>query len=180
MRFKIEMGELFQDEEDNPFSQAWGRPGRENIKLLNQWSAWSFEPWFADSDSSAEQTENSEKPQQSILNQLQQDILFREPRCAEPLNLEQDESLVVLVCANPRREVEAVANLIWDCIRRDPDLQLNECALIVHDMELYQHEIEQVFESIYNLPYHLIDGISGSASRLEDAANSLLGLCFTE
>ena len=44
---EIEMGELFQDEEDNPFLQAWGRPGRENIKLLNQWSAWSFEPWFA-------------------------------------------------------------------------------------------------------------------------------------
>ena len=177
---EIEMGELFQDEEDNPFLQAWGRPGRENIKLLNQWSAWSFEPWFADADSSAAQTENSEKPQQSVLNQLQQDILFREPRRAEPLNLEQDESLVVLACANPRREVEAVASLIWDWIRRDPDLQLNECALIVHDMELYQHEIEQVFESIYNLPYHLIDGISGSASRLEDAANSLLGLCFTE
>jgi exonuclease V gamma subunit len=94
--------------------------------------------------------------------------------------IEQDESLMILACANPRREVEAVASLIWDWIRRDPDLRLNECAVIVHDMERYQHEIEQVFESIYNLPYHLIDGASGSAGRLEDAAAALLGLCFTE
>ena len=92
--------------------------------------------------------------------------------------MEQDNSLVVMSCANPRREVEAVANMIWDLILNDPDLKLNDIAVITHDMELYQHEIEQVFESIHQLPYHLIDGISGRAGRLEDAVNSLLGLCF--
>ncbi|MDC0188204.1 exodeoxyribonuclease V subunit gamma, partial [bacterium] len=65
-------------------------------------------------------------------------------------------------------------------ILNDPDLKLNDFAVITHDMELYQQEIEQVFESIHQLPYHLIDGISGSAGRLEEAVNSLLGLCFTE
>ena len=177
---KIALGELFQDENDNPFLQAWGRPGRENISLLNQWSEWNYEPWFVENESAAAQDKDAEKSQASVLNQLQQDILFREPSRASSLGLEQDESLLVLACANPRREVESVASLIWDWIRRDPDLRLNECAVIVHDMERYQHEIEQVFESIYSLPYHLIDGISGSAGRLEDAANSLLGLCFTE
>ena len=44
---EILQGELFQHEDDNPFLQAWGRPGRENIRLLNQWSDWNFEPWFA-------------------------------------------------------------------------------------------------------------------------------------
>ena len=177
---EIALGELFQDENDNPFLQAWGRPGRENMRLLNQWSDWNFTPWFVEKGVSTTLTEDAENPQPNVLKQLQEDILFREPRRLKSLELEQDESLMVLACANPRREVEAVASLIWDWIRRDPDLRLNECAVIVHDMNLYQHQIEQVFESIYNLPYHLIDGISGSAGRLEDAANSLLGLCFTE
>ena len=57
---------------------------------------------------------------------------------------------------------------------------LNDCAVIVNDMDIYQHEIEQVFEEIYDLPFHLVDGFSSEASRLEDAANDLLGLCFTE
>jgi len=177
---EIELGELFEDEEDNPFLQAWGLPGRENIKLLNQWSAWTFEPWFSDIDSEEALTESSSTPHHSVLSKLQQDILFREPRRVSKLNLKQDESIVVLACANPRREVEAVGNLIWHLIRKDQNLKLNECALIVNDMKLYQHEIEQVFESIYSIPYHLIDGVSGSVSRLEDAAISLLGLCFTE
>ena len=45
---EIMKGELFQHEDENPFLQAWGRPGRENIKLLNQWSDWNFEPWFVE------------------------------------------------------------------------------------------------------------------------------------
>ncbi|HBL56863.1 MAG TPA: hypothetical protein DDZ36_13725, partial [Deltaproteobacteria bacterium] len=174
------LGELLEDEDDNPFLQAWGRPGRENIRLLNQWSDWDYSACFVEKGGTANLNEAPDNQQSSILNQLQKDILFREPRRIKSLELVQDESLMVLACANPRREVEAVASLIWDWIRRDPDLRLNECAVIVHDMGLYQHEIEQVFESIYNLPYQLIDGISGSAGRLEDAANSLLGLCFTE
>ena len=177
---EIVLGELLQDEEDNPFLQAWGRPGRENIRLLNQWTDWNFTPWFVEADSVEITTEGTENPQHNVLSQLQEDILFREPRRVKSLELEQDDSLMILACANPRREVEAVASLIWDWIRRDPDLKLNECAVIVHDMERYQHEIEQVFESIHNLPYHLIDGASGSAGRLEDAATALLALCFTE
>jgi len=177
---EILQGELFQHEDDNPFLQAWGRPGRENIRLLNQWSDWNFEPWFAEIATISANEQDLENLQPSILNQIQHDILCRQPRRSNSLNLEQDNSLVVLTCANPRREVEAVANMIWDLIRNDPDLKLNDCAVIAHNMELYQHEIEQVFESNHDLPYHLIDGISESAGRLEEAANSLLGLCFTE
>ena len=127
---EILKGELFQHEDDNPFLQAWGRPGRENIRLLNQWSDWNFEPWFAESAISSANEQHLENPQPSILNQIQHDILCRQPRRSNSLNLEQDNSLVVLACANPRREVEAVANMIWDLIRNDPDLKLNDCAVI--------------------------------------------------
>jgi len=118
------------------------------MRLLNQWSDWNFTPWFVEKGVSTTLTEDAANQQPNVLNQLQEDILFREPRRLKSLELEQDESLIVLACANPRREVEAVASLIWDWIRRDPDLRLNECAVIVHDMNLYQHQIEQVFESI--------------------------------
>ncbi len=177
---EIMQGELFQYEEDNPFLQAWGRPGRENIKLLNQCSDWNFEPWFVESTPLSANGNHLDKFQSSILVKIQHDILCRQPRRSSSLNMDQDNSLVVMACANPRREVEAVANMIWELISNDPDLKLNDCAVIAHDMEFYQHEIEQVFESIYDLPFHLIDGISGSAGRLEEAVNSLLGLCFTE
>ena len=177
---EIIQGELFQHEDDNPFLQAWGRPGRENIRLLNQWSDWNFEPWFVEVAPFSENGKFCENTQLSNLTQIKQDILCRQPRRTSSLNMDQDNSLVVMACANPRREVEAVSNMIWELIRNDPDLKLNDCAVIAHDMELYQHEIEQAFESIHNLSYHLVDGISGSAGRLEDAVNSLLGLCFTE
>jgi len=171
---EILFGETSQIENDNPFLQAWGRPGRENIRLLNQWSDWDFTPWFV------EKSFSSKKQTPKVLNQLQQDILLRESRREKPLEMAQDDSLIVLACSNPRREVEAVASLIWDWILSEPDLMLNDCALIVNDMDLYQHEIEHVFESTHNLPFHLIDGDRGIASRLEEAASSLLELCFTD
>ena len=58
---EIALGELFQDENDNPFLQAWGRPGRENISLLNQWSEWNYEPWFVEYESATAQDKDSRK-----------------------------------------------------------------------------------------------------------------------
>ena len=87
-----------------------------------------------------------DEKKKNLLSQIQEDILFREPRRLESLKMKQDESLMVLACSNPRREVESVASLIWDWVRKEPDLMLNDCAVIVNNMETYQHEIEQVFE----------------------------------
>jgi len=174
------IGEELKNYEDNPFLEAWGRPGRENIRLLNQWSNWDFSPWFVENNSTISNANIASYQDNSLLNKLQQDILFREPRHVKSLEMKQDESIMVLACSNPRREVEAVASLIWDWIQNNPDLMLNECAVIANNMNIYQHEIEQVFGEVYNLPYHLIDGVSSIASRLEDAANALLELCYTE
>ena len=177
---EILFGEISSVENDNPFLQAWGRPGRENIRLLNQWSDWDFTPWFIEKSPNSKKSKKRNYQTPSLLNQLQQDILLRESRREKSLEMEQDDSLIVLACSNPRREVEAVASLIWDWVKNEPDLMLNDCAVIINNMDLYQHEIEHVFESTHNLPFHIIDGVSGVTSRLEEAANSLLGLCFTE
>ncbi len=62
----LEAGELIRNEEENPFLQAWGRPGRENIRLLNEWKEWQFDEHFTDP------LESSSDPP-SMLRQIQHD-----------------------------------------------------------------------------------------------------------
>jgi len=165
----FEVGELFEHEEENPLLQAWGRPGRENIRLLNQITEWQFEEHFQEAAPDANPT---------VLQQVQQDILNREPRRldASSLGMPQDASLEILACPNPSREAEIVANTIWDTVRHTPGLRFHEIAVIVPDMATYQHELEQAFEALHDLPYNLIDGTSSSASRLAEVAEGLLQL----
>ena len=85
---EIIQGELFQNEDDNPFLQSWGRPGRENIRLLNQWSDWNFEPWFVESVTLSANEQQPEILHSSILKQIQHDILCRQPRRLRSLNME--------------------------------------------------------------------------------------------
>ncbi|MBF0238719.1 MAG: exodeoxyribonuclease V subunit gamma [SAR324 cluster bacterium] len=163
-------GELFQHEEDNQFLKAWGRPGRENIRLLNEWGQWEFYPVF----------HNPLHLRHTILSQIQFDILTREPRKPAPLQLPQDDSLVVMACPNVRREVEIVTNEIWKLLQSHVDLRMNQIAVIIPDMERYQTDVEIVFQSIHRLPYNLIDGVSLRAGRLLDGALKLFGLCLTD
>ena len=166
----LEAGELIRNEEENPFLQAWGRPGRENIRLLNEWREWQFDEHFHDPQ------EGSAGPT-SLLCQIQHDILVREPRREKGLKLEQDQSLQLLACTSPRREAEAVGSLIWEWVHQDPELRFNEIAVVAYEIERYQHEVEDVFQSLHGLPCQLIDGVSGSASRLQEATKRLLELC---
>ena len=169
----VEVGELFEHEEENPLLQAWGRPGRENIRLLNALTGWQFEEHFRESASDEDAT---------VLQRVQQDILNREPRRQGATNLEltQDSSIEILTCPNPSREAEIVANTVWDTVRKTPGLRFHEIAVIVPDMATYQHELEQAFEALHDLPYNLIDGMSSSASRLAEAAECLLQLGYSD
>ncbi|MGK5092058.1 exodeoxyribonuclease V subunit gamma [Deltaproteobacteria bacterium TL4] len=170
---ELETGELFQNEEDNAFLRAWGRPGRENIRLLNEWNNWHFMPFFV----SPLQNQKS-----TLLRQIQYDLLTREPRRVKPLEplVPQDESLQILACPNLRREIEIIANEIWHLVKTQAELHLNQIAVIIPDMASYQTDLELVFQSLHNIPYNLMDGISTQAGRLLDGAIQLLGLCFTD
>ena len=169
----VEAGELFEHEEENPLLQAWGRPGRENIRLLNTLTGWQFEEHFREAMPDEDAT---------VLQQVQQDILNREPRRqgAANLRLAQDVSLEIIACPNPSREAEIVANTVWDTVRNTPGLRFHEIAVIVPEMATYQHELEQAFEALHDLPFNLIDGTSSSASRLAEAAECLLQLGYSD
>ncbi|MBF0286663.1 MAG: exodeoxyribonuclease V subunit gamma [SAR324 cluster bacterium] len=168
---EFEAGGLIQNEEDTPLLQAWGRPGKENIRLLNEWTGWVFTEKFVDPRQSVPPT---------LLEQVQYDILVREPRRREPMHKKQDESIEVMACPNVRRESEIVANQIWDLVQKDPTLKFNDIAVVVPDMGTYQADLELCFTKLHQLPYSLIDGTVDSAGRLVEGFLKLLQLGFSE
>ncbi len=168
---EFEAGDLIQNEEDTPLLQAWGRPGRENIRLLNEWTGWVFTEQFVDPRRSTPAT---------LLEQVQFDILVREPKRHQSLHAKQDESLQVFACPNCRRESETVANQIWDLVQKDPNIKFNDIAVVVPDMAMYQADLELCFNKLHQIPYNLIDGTLDSAGRLLEGVLKLLQLGFGE
>ena len=158
-------GELDEDEE-NPFLRAWGKPGREYTRLLNDAAQWDFEDLF----------EAPTEQRQGLLQHLQASILDRRPEPASGPLAQPDPSFRILGCPSPRREAEIVANSIWDLLLEEPSLDLRDIAVMVTDMGAYQSEIESAFQRIHAIPYNLVDGRTGRAARLIDAALLLLAL----
>ncbi|HEX7599717.1 MAG TPA: exodeoxyribonuclease V subunit gamma, partial [Polyangia bacterium] len=84
------------DPNDDPFGllgqsenlplRLWGRPGRENLRLLNQLDLCHFEEHFVPADAS------------TLLGRLQNDILDRVTRSEPDASLQADGSLQVLAC----------------------------------------------------------------------------------
>ena len=178
-------GELLRNDPDHPLLKAWGYPGRENIRMLNRWGDWDFFAHFRDplgADASSVEVDAPDGvPGRTVLQHLQHDLLVREPQRsgATQLMLPADGSLEVVGCPTVRREVEQVANRIWELVQdssHPEPLRFNEIAVIAPDLSLYQWELEQVFRSLYRLPYHLVDGHHGASGALMEAARQLLHL----
>lgn len=112
----------------------------------------------------------------SLLGTLQRDLLTRAPAAAAPL--EPDRSLEGLACATPQREVEAVAERIWELVRADPALRFDELALILprRQREAYASHVLSVFQEAGDLPVSLQGLAPPGASRLREGAELLLGL----
>ena len=164
---ELQNGEL-EEIPENPFLQAWGKPGREYMRLLNDAANWDFRDHF-----SQPQTEDTP----SLLHRLQIDILDRQAPPSQPVPLpENDTSLMVMGCPSPRREAEVVANTIFQLMLHDSELKLQDIAIIVTDMDTYQTEVESALLRTHNLPFNLVDGVTGRASRLIDAVILLLEL----
>jgi exodeoxyribonuclease V gamma subunit len=167
------------DSEDDPFGLAkpgenlplrlWGRPGRENLRLLNQMEASAFEEHFAE----------AERP--TLLSHLQNDILDRVVREQPSPTLRDDGSLQILSCPGLRRELEVVAAEIWRLLREDPSLRCNDIAVIVPEAskDLYLGQIGAVFGESHDLPHHVVDLPLQSGHRLGAAIERLLELPFS-
>ncbi|MBS2030451.1 MAG: exodeoxyribonuclease V subunit gamma [Deltaproteobacteria bacterium] len=165
-------------EGDDPFNLAvsenaalrlWGKPGRENIRLLNALAECDFVERFPETDSLPD----------TLLGSLQREILERAPAPPAPRPVARDdESLCVLKAPSVRREAEAVAEEIWSLVERDPDLRFNEIAVIVagRDRETYFAQLTAAFRACHDLPHNVVDLELARTSSLAEAVQLLLAL----
>ncbi len=170
--------------QENPALRQWGRPGRENLRLLNALTGCELIPKHQDEDK--DQTPGNSKT--TLLQQIQKDIRDRQPeRKAIPpaTDFTNDESLVFLSCPGVRRELEAVASEIWSLLQKDEaradnqePLRFNDIALILppRNTEPYQSLVGTVFGEMHDIPHNLVDLPIGGESRLGEALELLLAL----
>ncbi len=168
------------DTQENDFLQRWGRPGRENIHVLNDMVQSDFGSAFIDPSTG----------QQSLLARIQQDILNR--TIGELPNLPVgslrtgDQSLRIIKCPEIRREVEIIANEIWDIVRADhaagkpasERLRFNDIAVIIAnagEYDSYTTHISSVFHSLHQIP-HTVSDLAPDSSRMVEAVQLLLSL----
>jgi exodeoxyribonuclease V gamma subunit len=153
-------------EGENLALRLWGRPGRENVRLLNQLTDGDFEGRFTPAGTD------------TLLGRLQDDVLDRVARPAPDPALHADGSLTVLRCPGLRRELEVVAAEIWRLVRADPTLRFNDVAVVVPEScrDAYLPQVGAVFGEAHDLPHNVADLPLGSGHRLGEAAELLLAL----
>jgi len=177
------MGEPDEDdpfglfEADNPALRYWGRPGREHIRLLGELTDCDFYDAFSDPLETGT----------GLLHQLQKDILERNPeRVVEDNFLEADGTINLVAAPSVRREVEWVADEIWNLMRSNGlqnsqvPLRFSDIAVIINstEHERYLPQIETVFTACQNLPFTVSDLPGKAGSKMIEAIIQLLKLPF--
>ncbi|MBF5044757.1 exonuclease V subunit gamma [Aggregicoccus sp. 17bor-14] len=173
-------------EGDTPALRLWGRPGRENIRLLNELADCDFDEAFPEVPPAGS----------SLLRQLQGDILERAPVPVAPKGVEVDGSVQVLACPGNRREAEAVAEEIWALVGTQlphPDplpegegtlrkLRFNDIAVLVagKDKEAYFSHLTAAFRACHDIPHNTVDLSFASVSRMAEGVGLLLAFPFGE
>jgi exodeoxyribonuclease V gamma subunit len=172
----------------NPLLAAWGRQGRDYIRLLDafdkpegyrqQFAAWNRSiDLFADTDGS------------TLLRQTQQTILDLEPLPAAPAQRkvwhDSDNSLRFHIAHNPQREVEILHDqllaMFEEAGRKGEPLSPRDVIVMVPDIQAYAPHIQAVFGRLSpgdprHLPYSVTDQPSRGAVPLMVALEHLLSL----
>lgn len=128
-----------------PLLAAWGKQGRDYIRLLDQFDDTSqYRDWFQRIDLFDEADPDID--QLSLLNQIQQDILELEPLPEEPRAWhEGDDSLTFQVAHSRQREVEILHDQMLQWFQDDPDLKPRDIIVMVPDVNQYAPHIRSVF-----------------------------------
>lgn len=164
-------------EEEDPYAlesdadplllRRWGRPGRENVRLLNEISDCDFQSAFPEPDCA------------TLLRRVQ-DALQHRAAC-EPGG--PDPSLRILACPNPAREAEVVASEVWRLMEAAPPenpLRFSDIAVVVPpDGSLraaYLDHLRTAFDATGHIPLVVVDAPSPALASLLDGAEWLLDL----
>lgn len=151
--------------------KRWGRPGRENVRLLNEISGCDFQSEFPEPD--------PEPAGRTQLQALQDDLQQRavSPPCPA------DGSIKLLACPNAAREAEVVASEIWrlmEAALADRPMRFSDIAVVVPpDAALraaYLDHLRTAFDAIGRIPLVEVDAPSPAAALILDGAELLLDL----
>ncbi len=166
--------ELLSNPDENELLQAWGKPGRETLKLFSEiehdaahYSIAFNDHWF-----------ESEHNEQGVLQAIQSHIINRVSDTDATIQATHLNSLQFAVAPSIIREVEATYNSILWNLKQNPSLKLNEIAVLVTDMSKYRFVLEQVFESFnhqhqHQLKYAIVDSNAEVESQYAAAVNGL-------
>ncbi|WDI36813.1 exodeoxyribonuclease V subunit gamma [Entomospira culicis] len=116
------------------------------------------------------------------LVRVQQAIAFHEKVTQE--DLPRDDSMRVIACSDPLREVEVLRDSLLHALNDDPQLQLHDICVVMSDPALYTPYLSKVFldkgQGNVDLPIHFDDLLaSASLSPSYQLILDLLGLTAT-
>ncbi len=156
----------FLKEDDNFLLSAWGKQGRENVRMLCELTDYEFNSYFF-----------TEKKAENILHKIQNNIttFYSEKESAHDLC--QDSSLQIFACPGIFREVETVYNSIIYNLSMDKNLGLLDIAVLVPDMSVYKPVFDSVFKkNSQSVSYNLIDTNAEKESIYSSAVLGILSL----
>ncbi|MDD5268222.1 MAG: exodeoxyribonuclease V subunit gamma [Methylococcales bacterium] len=166
-----------------PLLAAWGKQGRDYIRLLDQFDeTQSYKNWHWPDSKIDLFKDYGETSQRCLLHQLQQSILDLEPLPPEPVVLPVvDESLVFHVAHSPQREVEILHDQLLARFNTATDLHPRDVIVMVPDINKYAPHIRAVFGQIKPgdaryIPYSLADQQQRGQNPLLVAVEALLNL----
>ncbi len=154
----------------HPLLAAWGKQGRDYIRLLDEHDERAhYEGHFQSASLDIDLFESPGKA--TLLQQLQDDILELRPlherqALAVAIDPQQDRSLEFLVAHSPQREVEILHDQLLDAFAQASDagrtLHPRDMLVMVPDIHPYAPHIEAVFgrlapEDPRHIPFHLSD-----------------------
>jgi len=168
----------------NPLLAAWGKQGRDFVRLLDEWDQpQNYSDWFNKIDHYVV----NESPR--LLQQVQNAVLDLQPL---PLSPEQpgeleptDDSILFHVAHSPQREVEILHDQLLHLFDQ-PDPQADRCEprdviVMVPDIDRYAPHIEAVFGQTApnderHIPYSLADRRERGHNPISVALDYLLSL----
>jgi len=171
-----ESGETLEESElENALLKAWGKPGREALKIysaleeLSAGGAAFHTEWLTGSGQKADPVPGS------VLKTVQEQILFR---MGGSRRHPQDRTFQVAACPGIFREIETVYNSIVKNMSDDAtgQLKLTDIAVLVPNMEAYKPVLTSVFEKGGRVPYNLVDSNASEESVFGQAVLALLAL----
>jgi len=167
----------------NPLLAAWGKQGRDYIRLLDQFDeTQAYANWHWP-DSKIDLFKDYGEPEnRSLLQHLQQSILDLEPVPSTPVELfKADDSLVFHVAHSPQREVEILHDQLLARFNADNNLHPRDVIVMVPDINKYAPHIQAVFgqvqpDDLRYIPFVLADQQQRGQNPLLVAVEALLNL----